>query len=437
MAIHEPFKVIIAGGGVAGLALANMLQKAGVDFVVLERRDVAPKAGASICLISHTGKILEQLGIWQTICASTFPLTDRHHIDKRGKLFDESPMFREAMEKTKRPIVFMERHFCLATLYDNIEDKSRVHADTGVVAFSEDEDGITVLTSRGENVRGSILVAADGVHSTVRNLIADSVSEKSPERSRDLIRAFTSSYRVVFGTSTNRTGGDMLPPDGVAVHVYYRNVSGITSAGPKGLIFWFLFIKEETSSSTPDCPRYTEADAAASIEKYGSLTACPWFSFRDLWDTRISGGMVPMEEGVVRGPWNNSGRVVLVGDATCKTTVNGALGGNLSIEGVCNLANELVPLIRTTPTPTAHDLAGVFERYEQKQRPRAEISYTSSNMVTRYESMDSLWLRFLRWLSSWVRFRSETKGILGYIETASFLNFLPDPDAPQGSQGPH
>ncbi|KAI1455918.1 FAD/NAD(P)-binding domain-containing protein [Annulohypoxylon moriforme] len=425
---RDPFKVIISGGGIAGLALANMLQKAGIDFVVLEKREIAPQIGASICVVSHTGKIFDQLGIWKSICASNVPLTNRYHIDEHGTLFENSPMFRDAMEKTGRPILFMERHFCLKTLYDNIEDHSKVRENTGVASFSEDEGGITVLTNRGENIRGSILVATDGLHSPIRRMIADSISETDPKRSQDLIRAFTSSYRVIFGTSLNRAGEDALPPDGIVYHVYYRGQSGITTASPKGLIFWFLFIKEDTPSSTPDCPRYTESDAAASIEKYGHLAACPGYLYRDLWNTRVKAGMVSMEEGVLRGAWNDGGRVVLAGDATCKTTINGGLGGNLAIEGVCNLANELVSLIREKPKLTTQDVMGAFERYEEKQRPRAEISFLSSNLSTRYESMDSLWLRFIRWLSSWIHFRSETKAILGYMEPGSFLNFLPDPD---------
>lgn len=428
MGNNEPFKVIISGGGVAGLTLANALQQAGVDFVVLEKGEIAPQIGASICLLSHTGKILEQLGIWKDLCSSTLPLTNRHHIDEQGRLFDISPMFREAMEKLGRPTIFVERYFCLKTLYNTIKDRSKLRENTGVISFSESEDGVTVSTSNGEAIRGSILVATDGVHSTVRQLIANSVFENDPMRSRHLTQAFTSSYRVVFGTSPNRSGDTALPSDGVAYHVYYRNSSGILTVGSKDLIFWFLFIKEENISSTPDCPRYTESDASASIEKYGDRTACPGYSFRDLWNARVKGGMVAMEEGVVQGSWNNGGRVVLVGDSVSKTTVNGGLGGNLAIEGICNLVNELVPLIRTTPMPTTHDLVDAFKRYEQKQRPRAEITYLSSNIVTRYESMDTLKLRFLRWLSSWIRFRSETKEILSYMEPAPFLKFLPDPD---------
>ncbi|KAF4416113.1 FAD/NAD(P)-binding domain-containing protein [Fusarium austroafricanum] len=46
---HTGFRVIIAGGGVAGLTLANALEHAGINYVLLERRDtIAPQVGASI-----------------------------------------------------------------------------------------------------------------------------------------------------------------------------------------------------------------------------------------------------------------------------------------------------------------------------------------------------------------------------------------------------
>ncbi|KAI0128062.1 FAD/NAD(P)-binding domain-containing protein [Hypoxylon sp. NC0597] len=431
----ERFTVIIAGAGIAGLALANMLEKAKIDFIVLEKREIAPKIGASICVQCHTVKIFEQLGIWRTMYASTFPLIGRRHFDEQGRLFDDSPIFKSVMEKTKRPIVFLDRHFCLKTLYSNIKDKSKVRANAGVVSFTEDESGITVTTDSGQSIRGSILVAADGVHSTVRKLLADSVFKEDFDRYRDLVAGFTSSYRTVFGTSSGHSGNDISGPslpNGIVHHVYYRNVSGITTAGAQGQIFWFLFIQEKIMSRSPNCPRYTDTDASATIEMYGDLIASPGYTFRDLWERRIKGGMVPMEEGVIQGPWNNGGRVVLVGDATSKTeqmTVNAGLGGNLAIEGACNLANELVLLVQGNQKPTTQDIVSAFQKYEHTQRPRAELSFKVSNYTTRYESMDSLWLRFVRWLSPWIPLWYKTRGILNYMEPAPILNYLPDPDA--------
>lgn len=55
--------VIIAGGGISGLSLANMLEKVGIRFVLLESHDeIAPQVGASIGLQSSGLRILDQLG---------------------------------------------------------------------------------------------------------------------------------------------------------------------------------------------------------------------------------------------------------------------------------------------------------------------------------------------------------------------------------------
>ncbi|KAF3061487.1 hypothetical protein GL218_03674 [Daldinia childiae] len=429
MADPESFKVIIAGGGIAGLTLAHALEKAGVDFLLLEKREIAPQTGASIIIQCHTARILEQLGIWKEICAATFSLTGRLHFDERGNLFHSSPIFEHVEKATGRPIVLIERRFCLDTLYNGLKDKSRILTNTGVASFWEDEHGLTVLTDRGDSIRGSILVAADGVHSTIRGLLASAVSNTDPERCQYLTKGFTSGYRAVFGTSANGTRDGLtrpLLPEGIVHHAYYRNISGITAAGAKGLLFWFLFIKEEKSSTTSDCPRYTETDAIATIEKYGNLSACPGYTFRDLWEARSHGGMVSMEEGVIQGPWNNGGRVVLVGDSICKTTINSGFGGNLAIEGVCNLVNGLVSLLQRNQTPSTKDIVATFDRYEQVQRPRADVSVKISHSTTRYESMDSLWLRFLRWLSPWIPLSYQVKSFLSYMDPAPILQFLPD-----------
>ncbi|KAI2602150.1 FAD/NAD(P)-binding domain-containing protein [Hypoxylon sp. NC1633] len=431
MADFNPFKVIIAGGGVAGLTVANALEKANIDFIMLEGREVAPQLGASICIQGHTIKILEQLCVWEKLREATVPILDRQHYDENGNLFATSTVFKQVLDKTKRPIVFMERRVCLEALFNNIGDKSKIRTHTRVVSFSEDDSGVTVTTDRGESVRGSILIAADGVHSTVRQLIADTISAKGHERYSNLTSGFTSGYRVVFGTSSNSLGKDGTKPalpHGVGYNTYYRNVSGIATAGVNDIVFWFLFVKEDTASKAPDCPRYTDTDAAATIEEYGGLLACPNYTFRDLWETRIKAGMVPMEEGVLQGPWNNGGRVVLVGDAVHKTTVNAGFGGNLAVEGVGNIVNELVPLLQRTQTPAPEDIVAVFDRYEEKQRPRADLTVKLSNHTTRYESMDTLFLRILRWLSPWIPEWYGVKLILSYLEPAPFLRFLPDPD---------
>ena len=61
-------KVLIAGGSVAGLALANSLEQIGIDYLVLEQwHEIAPDVGASIGIFPNGFRILDQLGCYKAI----------------------------------------------------------------------------------------------------------------------------------------------------------------------------------------------------------------------------------------------------------------------------------------------------------------------------------------------------------------------------------
>jgi 2-polyprenyl-6-methoxyphenol hydroxylase-like FAD-dependent oxidoreductase len=70
------FRVIIAGGGVAGLTLANALEQAGVDYILLERQEeIAPCYGLSIAAEPNGSRVninLQQ----QTKASNAYPRID-------------------------------------------------------------------------------------------------------------------------------------------------------------------------------------------------------------------------------------------------------------------------------------------------------------------------------------------------------------------------
>ena len=69
------FRVIIVGGGVAGLTLANALQHAHIDYLLLESRPVIdPQVGASIGLAPNGARILDQLSCFEDIEKETEPI---------------------------------------------------------------------------------------------------------------------------------------------------------------------------------------------------------------------------------------------------------------------------------------------------------------------------------------------------------------------------
>jgi 2-polyprenyl-6-methoxyphenol hydroxylase-like FAD-dependent oxidoreductase len=84
---HSNFKVVVVGGSLSGLTLANMLEKLNIDYVVLESYEtIAPQVGASIGLQANGLRILDQLG-----CADTLldlvdtPLNYQFLRDSEGK----------------------------------------------------------------------------------------------------------------------------------------------------------------------------------------------------------------------------------------------------------------------------------------------------------------------------------------------------------------
>lgn len=77
-----------------------------------------------------------------------------------------------------RPTMFMERSKALEILHSHIPDKSKLHAFNGVVGYEETDDGVTITTQNGETYHGDILVGADGIHSTVRQLMAEKTGDK-------------------------------------------------------------------------------------------------------------------------------------------------------------------------------------------------------------------------------------------------------------------
>lgn len=79
------FRVVIAGASIAGLSLALALERAGVDFVVLEAHpSVAPQVGASIAVLPNGARVLDQLGCYADIAGLVNCSTDNFIIRDAG-----------------------------------------------------------------------------------------------------------------------------------------------------------------------------------------------------------------------------------------------------------------------------------------------------------------------------------------------------------------
>ncbi|KAJ5736210.1 uncharacterized protein N7483_001335 [Penicillium malachiteum] len=456
------FKVLIAGGSLVGLGLALAFERADVNYELFEKGDFAPQLGASIGLHPHTIRILEQLGVWKDIEEQVVPLQDRNHYDEKGYCFEESHVIARIQDVLKRPIIFVERCKALEVLHNNVKDKSKLHAQTAVVGYEETADRVTITTEDGEQHEGSILIGADGIHSKVRKLMADKISVTDQSLAKEINEggfkyflfplfsalmfcitdnspnpAFTSEYNCIFAVSRNDTEAQQFLPDAMVHNVYYDGYSAIAAAGVHGLVFWFLFVKSDSLTRTPNCPRFTDEDAEAYIEKYGSSAVGPGYTVKNLWDARVKATMVPLEEGVIK-QWTHN-RVVLMGDAVHKATINPGLGGNLGYEGIARFTNGLVPLLKETPSPSLEQLTEVFNQYVAGQKPRAHTVVNNSGQITRYEAQSSWTLRFAsRYIVPWVSDGLKAKLYAAFSNGGPWLSYLPLPATdPEGLKLPN
>lgn len=435
------FKVIIAGGSTAGLTLAIALERAGIDYELLEKRDIAPELGQSIMILPCTTLVHEQLGISKPLRDAAVPIKLREHWVQDGKqLMNSSDELDLLYKASGRPVLFVDRQRFLKTLYDGIRDKSKLRAREGVEAFTEHENGVTVRSDQGNLIEGSILVGADGVHSAIRTQIAQNMmtnKDKSlVEAAQNLTHGFKTRYRILTATSKNHFAGDPKRPflaDGVLNNIYHDEASfgGLSVAGIPGKIFWAMYIPEETPGVYPG-PRFTQADVDAAIAKWGHLHVAPDYTFNDLYASVTGAVMISMEEGVIKTRWNSRGRVVLVGDAVHKATANLGMGGNLCVDDVCCLVNGLTSLLKSCngSPPTTDQITRVFDEYEKSERPRANFVHVASGIFAGFETASTWWGRTLfRWVFPWIPSSLKMRIFHFFDRSAPKLDFLPIPES--------
>ena len=65
-------RVLIAGGGIGGLAAAIALARRGIDTEILERSDFTEQSGAGIQLGPNATRALQRLGVLEAIEPHSF-----------------------------------------------------------------------------------------------------------------------------------------------------------------------------------------------------------------------------------------------------------------------------------------------------------------------------------------------------------------------------
>jgi salicylate hydroxylase len=163
-------RVIIAGGGTGGLAAAIALRKAGIEPLVLEQAPAFTAIGAGLGLYANAMKALSYLGAdayWRETAARI------DAAEQRG-LGDDQVITASSLEP--RAAKYGEPYYCghradLLTSLLTALPPEYVRTGSRVVAFEETARDVRVELGSGEEVRGDLLVGADGLRSATRQLL--------------------------------------------------------------------------------------------------------------------------------------------------------------------------------------------------------------------------------------------------------------------------
>ncbi|CAH0028458.1 unnamed protein product [Clonostachys rhizophaga] len=341
--VDKDFKVVIAGGGIAGLGLANMLEMAGIDWVLLESHsEIAPQVGASIGLFPNGLRILDQMGVYEAIRATWgyHPMSNTNR-DAKGRVICFSPGMGDHLEERHGyPFIFIDRRSLLQILFDNLKHKDRVHLGKKVAIVDMGEQGVKVTTADGDTLEGDILVGADGVHSRVREemwRIGERIQPGVFLEDRE--SPVSCRYKCVFGISEMSEGLDsneFVCGDG---HSY------LISPGPGKRTYWFLFANTGNGLVDRDqIPRYTKDEETSLVQKHLRDPIAERHTFGDLYESRLYSTLTPLVEHVFKR-WH-FGRIMLLGDSAHKHNPIAGQGGMSALESGAALINELQSLLK-------------------------------------------------------------------------------------------
>ncbi|KAI3393383.1 hypothetical protein diail_4312 [Diaporthe ilicicola] len=373
------FKVIIIGAGPTGLTAAHALSKAGIDFVVLERRpQIVEDVGASIVLFSYNMRVFYQFGLLEK-------LQKIGHEVLRWADYTALGMFMESwhthtLRENHGSYSFMyHRAELIQAIYDGLseEDQARIHTDKKLENIEDTDNGVVVTCADGSTYEGSIVLGADGVHSKTRRLMREISLRKSPDADVNDVEPFQHQYKTMwcsFPRQWQFAPGDHCITHGNTSSLQFLNASNRS----------WLFVYEKLQTKTTDRVSFTDQDMEQFAANHGDMMIGDCLTVKDIFPQRTTGGMANLEEGIL--PHWSGGRIVLAGDSCHKFTPNAGLGFNNAVQDVVALVNELHGLVAAggrDVAPSEAELGALFYRYQDARRGPVREDYKFSAHLTR------------------------------------------------------
>lgn len=163
--------VLIAGGGLGGLATAACLLTQGIDVEVHEQAPQLGEVGAGIQVSANATRVFRHLGLLDALDAvAARPDVYQFRLFDTGEILQSIPLGQSYVERHGVPYFSIHRADLLNILVDKVRSlkPDAIHLNAKAVGYEEGADGVTLLLEGGRQVRGDALIGADGIRSAIR-----------------------------------------------------------------------------------------------------------------------------------------------------------------------------------------------------------------------------------------------------------------------------
>jgi salicylate hydroxylase len=382
--------ILVAGGGIGGLATALGLARLGHPVRLFEQARAFEEVGAGLQMSPNGVRALRELGAWEAVETSCVIPSEIHMRDGRsGALLQRIRLGKGFEEAYGAPYRVCHRADLLSGLLAAARQNGAIELKTGtrVEHAEETAEGVHLSLGANETVTGRALVAADGIRSGLRTAVAGDV--EPVQQGVALYRGLVPLERVPPEIEADCVTL-WLCPGGHVVHYpvsNWRNFN-IVAAADGGIAGggW----------QSPAEPGELRQRFPGLAEELAALLAVP-----ASWQRWTGADLPPLAR------WSTA-RMTLLGDAAHATLPFLAQGAVMALEDAAVLARCVAG-----PQPFAE----AFQAYERQRKPRtAMIQQQSRRMhriyhasgavalarnVTLKLASPSFALRRLEWIYRW------------------------------------
>ncbi|PIT72831.1 FAD-dependent monooxygenase [Limnohabitans sp. G3-2] len=170
MTSNERKQVVIAGGGIGGLAAALACAQRGVPVQLIERAAQLSEVGAGIQMGPNVTRIVQAWGLGEALAqVAAFPQQLQARDAQTGQVLGTLRLGERAQLRYGAPYATIHRADLQGLLHRAVQSAGvNIRLGQTVQGWRDTAEGLEVSTAEGDSVQVEALIGADGVWSAVR-----------------------------------------------------------------------------------------------------------------------------------------------------------------------------------------------------------------------------------------------------------------------------